>query len=85
MVVAYDNANNVTMADQVFSDVAIMTALLPSAAVDQSYSATIMATGGTGMYYFTLDAGTLPDGLTLGTNGTISGTPTDRGRLSDHC
>ncbi len=78
-VVAYDNANNITMADQVFSDVAITTLTLPSAAVDQPYAATILATGGTGMYYFSLAAGPLPDGLTLGSSGVISGTPSVAG------
>jgi lactocepin len=75
LVVAYDNAGNVTIADQVFSDVVITTTLLPSGSVDQAYTTTLVANGGTGLYYYTLSAGTLPDGLTLSSSGTVSGTP----------
>ncbi len=50
---------------------------LPNATINQPYSQTLGATGGTGPYTFTL-TGALPAGLTL-TNGVISGTPTALG------
>jgi hypothetical protein len=74
-VVAYDFANNVTIADQTFSDVTITTPSVPHGVVDQAYSTTITTSGGTGLYYYTSAAGVLPDGLTLSSSGTISGTP----------
>lgn len=39
-------------------------------------SFTVTASGGSSPYVFTLDSGTLPTGLTLASDGTISGTPT---------
>lgn len=39
------------------------------------YSVTMNASGGIGTYIYTLASGTLPPGLTLATNGTISGIP----------
>ncbi len=47
-----------------------------------SYSATIAATGGTTPYTFTVDSGSLPGGLTLATDGTLSGTPTAAGTFN---
>jgi hypothetical protein len=55
---------------------------LPATAVDLPCTATVVATGGTGLYTFSLAGGTLPDGLTLGADGTISGTPTVAGSYS---
>ena len=42
----------------------------------RSMQATLAATGGTGLTTWTLSAGALPAGLTLGANGAINGTPT---------
>jgi hypothetical protein len=80
-VAAYDFANNVTIADQTFSDVTITTSSIPAGAVDQTYAAMINATGGTGLYYYTLASGTLPVGLSIyqAPAFTISGTPTVAG------
>jgi hypothetical protein len=39
------------------------------------YSVTMTASGGIGTYTYTLASGTLPSGLTLASNGTISGIP----------
>jgi alpha-tubulin suppressor-like RCC1 family protein len=47
-----------------------------SAQVGVGYLSHYTATGGTIPYTFTLVAGTLPDGLTLASDGTISGIPT---------
>ncbi|MBK0027142.1 autotransporter domain-containing protein [Stenotrophomonas sp. S48] len=46
-----------------------------------AFSSTLSASGGTAPYTFTLDAGALPPGVTLGGN-TLSGTPTQRGAYS---
>ncbi|MEG3143366.1 putative Ig domain-containing protein [Sphingomonas sp. RT2P30] len=55
------------------------TASLPGAKRGLAYAATITAGGGTAPYRFTIDTGALPPGLTLATNGALSGTPTTLG------
>ncbi|MEG0182733.1 MAG: putative Ig domain-containing protein [Stenotrophomonas sp.] len=48
-----------------------------AATISTPYSFTLTGSGGTGPYSYALDAGTtLPTGLALASNGTISGTPT---------
>ncbi len=64
------------------STLAITTPSLPSATVGVSYASTIVATGGTPPYAFTLNGGSLPSGLTLSTSGLISGIPTVSGTLA---
>jgi len=54
----------------------ITTTTLPHAVVGDPYSTNLAATGGTTPYTWTLNAGSLPAGLGLAANGTISGTPT---------
>ena len=55
----------------------IATTSLPSGQAGAAYSATLMATGGTMPYTWTLTSGTLPAGLSLSPmTGMISGTPT---------
>ena len=49
---------------------------LPNVMVGSSYTAGLAAGGGTPPYSFTLASGALPGGLTLATDGTISGTVT---------
>ena len=56
---------------------AITTESLPEGTVNQLYSATLEVTGNN--ITWSLDSGTLPDGLTLDSNGTITGTPTTAG------
>jgi hypothetical protein len=60
--------------------VAITTTALVNWTVNQpGYSQTISATGGTGAKTFATTAGTLPTGLTLGSGGVLSGTPSATG------
>lgn len=64
----------IASASPVVVDVAPLTATL-----GQPYSAVVSATGGTPPYTFTTIAGSLPPGVTLAANGTLSGTPTAAG------
>lgn len=52
---------------------------LPAATTGSAYSAALTADGGTPPYSFVLSSGTLPSGLFLAADGTISGTPTTPG------
>ena len=54
----------------------ITTTSLPGGTVNEAYSATLQATGGTPAYGWAITAGVLPDGLIFSTTGEISGTPT---------
>lgn len=56
----------------------ITTSSLPSASLDVPYSATLSAIGSSPITW-TLSSGSLPDGLSLDSSGTISGTPTTPG------
>jgi hypothetical protein len=53
----------------------IKPAALKQATASLHYSATVSATGGTGPYSFTLNSGSLPEGLGLSPEGVISGIP----------
>lgn len=48
---------------------------LPNGSVGDAYSETISASGGTAPYTFAVTSGTLPEGLSLASDGTLSGTP----------
>lgn len=52
---------------------------LSAATAESSYSTSFSTTGGTQPYSYTVTGGSLPPGLTLGSNGTLSGTPTAAG------
>lgn len=54
--------------------IAVSPATLPSPSAGTAYSQTISATGGIAPYTFTVTAGSLPAGITLGTGGVLSGT-----------
>jgi len=55
----------------------------PSATVNTTYSANLTAKGGTPPYQFSIASGTLPNGLSLDTNGgTITGTPINSGMFN---
>lgn len=53
---------------------AIVTQALPAGTLGQPYSAQLVASGGSGIYTWSLISGTLPAGLTLNSNGSITGT-----------
>lgn len=59
------------------SNLSLSPATLPDPVVGQPYTASIAAGGSTALpFAFSIAAGALPDGLTLGAGGGISGTPT---------
>src|SRR5208283_5939551 len=57
----------------------ISTLTLPVGAIGDVYREGLVATGGQQPYTWTIDSGTLPPGLSLTTDGVISGTPTTVG------
>jgi hypothetical protein len=61
---------------------AITTSSVPNGTVGVAYSATLAAGGGTPPYAWSITSGSLPSGLSLATNGAISGTPTASGTSS---
>lgn len=61
--------------------VQVISPQLPAGSMGTPYSFSL-AGQGSGQLAWSLDSGTLPPGLSLGPNGTISGTPTARGDFS---
>jgi hypothetical protein len=57
----------------------ITTSSLSNGETGVAYSATLAATGGASPYTWSATSGTLPAGVTLGTAGALSGTPTTSG------
>jgi hypothetical protein len=55
---------------------------LATPVLGSSYSQTIVASGGIAPYTFSVASGSLPNGLTISSNGTISGTPTTLGTFA---
>lgn len=65
------------------SGLVITTTSLPNGTEGTSYSASVAATGGVPSYSFSLATGSsLPSGLSISTNGAITGTPTEPGTTS---
>ena len=54
-------------------------ATLPNATLSTPYNQTVIASGGTGPYTFSISSGALPTGLSLASNGNITGTPSAAG------
>lgn len=61
------------------STVEITTTILNAAFENIPFSQTLTATGGSGTKVWSLQSGTLPDGLTLSSGGVLSGTPEETG------
>jgi len=59
--------------------ISITTSSLPGGTVSAAYSQTLSATGGTGALTWSVNAGSLPAGLSLTSGGAISGTPSASG------
>ncbi|MBC3792159.1 putative Ig domain-containing protein [Spirosoma utsteinense] len=53
-----------------------------TAAVGVAFSQTFTASGGSSPYTYTVDSGSLPTGLNLASNGTLSGAPTQAGSFT---
>jgi hypothetical protein len=64
------------------SPLSIATATLPNGIVGTAYSATVTANNGTAPYSFAVTTGSLPAGITLASNGVLSGSPTTPGNLT---
>ncbi|MFV0458314.1 MAG: putative Ig domain-containing protein [Actinomycetales bacterium] len=62
--------------------VSISTTSLPDGTSGSAYSATMAAEGGVADYTYALTEGPLPAGLTLNSNGTVTGTPTEAGTFT---
>lgn len=62
--------------------ISISPAALPNGTGGIFYSQTLSASGGTADYSYAVTAGALPNGLTLNTNGTLSGTPNEAGNFN---
>jgi hypothetical protein len=76
-------ANNIlSLTVVVPGPISITTTSLPAGTVGATYSASLVATGGTTAYTWTTTNGTLPGGLALAGNGIISGTPTTAGTFT---
>lgn len=60
----------------------VTTSSLPQAAVNQSFSVSLAASGGTSPYGWEISAGQLPPGLGIASDGKISGTPTATGQYN---
>jgi len=61
---------------------AISTTTLPNGEVGIAYNQSIVATGGTTPYTFTVFSGTLPSGLSLSVAGALTGTPSVAGTFN---
>jgi hypothetical protein len=55
---------------------------LPAATQGRAYAAQLVATGGDGVYTWSLQSGGLPTGVVLTTGGALAGTPTDSGAFT---
>lgn len=62
--------------------VAISAGSLSTPLINTAYSDGVSASGGAAPYAYTITAGSLPSGLNLSTNGTVSGTPSAAGLFS---
>jgi hypothetical protein len=59
--------------------IAITPSTVPDAQVGTPYAVSFVASGGTAPYTFVVQSGSLPDGLSLSSDGQLTGTPTTTG------
>jgi len=64
------------------SELLITTSDLPTGVIGTSYSQNLSASGGMAPYYWSISSGNLPPGLSLSSDGIISGIPTTEGKYS---
>jgi hypothetical protein len=76
------NVNQGAAAPPPAPTVAITTASLPEANLNQAYTSPGLTATGATVTSWALAGGTLPAGLTLGSNGVITGTPTQSGTFT---
>jgi hypothetical protein len=69
-------SSTATLTVQPITPLLVTTTTLPAGQVGKTYSAALAASGGISPYSWSLASGTLPAGLALASNGTLSGTPT---------
>ncbi|MGG6461877.1 putative Ig domain-containing protein [Solilutibacter silvestris] len=62
--------------------ISVSPASLASATAEATYSQTFTASGGTATYTYSLQAGSLPVGMSLSSSGVLSGTPTVAGTFN---
>ncbi len=62
--------------------ITITPALLPGGTVAQAYAQTLSVSGGTAPYSYAVTAGAMPAGVTISSDGTLSGTPTVSGTFN---
>lgn len=61
---------------------AVTEAPVINATISEAYTAALSASGGIQPYTWSLSSGNLPNGVTLGSDGTLSGTPTETGTFA---
>ena len=88
-IVATDSATGATCSGSapfsvtvVCPTITVSPTTLPGGIVGTAYSDTVTAAGGAGPNTFAVTAGALPTGLTLGTDGAITGTPSADGEFT---
>jgi hypothetical protein len=73
---------NIASKPVTISPLNLLTGSLASASSGTAYSQTLQASGGSGVYRWSLASGSLPSGLTLSPNGVISGTLSGSGNFA---
>jgi hypothetical protein len=76
------DTNNVAVCAAGCPPVTLAPATLPNATIGVAYSQTLVASGGTAPYTYTVSAGTPPPGLTLSGAGLLAGNPTTAGSFT---
>lgn len=79
LVDANDRSTSATLSLQIHDRLVLATTEVPTAYRGEGYEAVFTAAGGTPPYVFALSTGTLPPGVALSSDGTLSGTPTATG------